>query len=56
MPEGRMPPYPPSERKWKYILLLQNNGAYFGDTLWKVFGEMFWHRLFHWKRGDGWED
>ena len=32
------------------------SGAYFGDTLWKVFGEMFWHRWFHWKRGDGWQD
>ena len=49
-------PIPPNQRKWKYILLLQDGGAYFGDTLWKVFKEMFCHRLFHLKRGDGWTD
>ena len=53
---ARTEPIPPNERRWKYILLLQNGGAYFGDTLWKVFTEMFWHRWFHWKRGDGWRD
>ena len=46
----------PAERKWKYILLLQDCGAYFGDTLYRVFREMFWHRFNHWKRGDGWVD
>ena len=53
---ARAEPIPPNERKWKYILLLQNNGAYFGDTLWVVFKQIFWHRYDHWKRGDGWVD
>ena len=53
---ARSKPIPPKDRKWKYILLLQDGGAYFGDTLYKVWSGMFWHRLFHWKRGDGWQD
>jgi len=53
---ARTEPIPSNERKWKYILLLQNGGAYFGDTLWKVVTEIIKHRLFHWKRGDGWRD
>ena len=41
----------PTERKWKYILLLQNGGAFFGDTLWTLFKQMLgaWR-----KRGDEW--
>ena len=53
---ARTEPIPSNERKWKYILLLQNGGAYFGDTLWKVVTEIIKHRWFHWKRGDGWKD
>ena len=30
---ARSEPIPPNERKWKYILLLQNGGAYFGDKM-----------------------
>ena len=43
-------------RKWKYILLLDDGGSYFADTLWGLFTEIMKHRLFHWKRGDGWQD
>ena len=43
-------------RTWKYILLLQNGGAYFGDTMWQLVKEILSHRLFHLKRGDGWTD
>ena len=43
-------------RHWKYILLLQDGGAYFGDTVWKLLTEIITHRWFHWKRGDGWMD
>ena len=46
----------PENRQWKYILLLQDGGAYFGDTIWKLIKEILYHRLFHWKRGDGWMD
>ena len=31
----------PAQRKWKYILLLQSGGAFFGDTLWAVVKQMF---------------
>jgi hypothetical protein len=47
---------PPESSRWKYILLLDDGGAYFGDTLWKVVTEIIKHRWFHWKRGDGWQD
>ena len=47
---------PPADSRWKYILLLEDGGAYFGDTVWKVWKEMLWHRWFHFKRGDGWID
>ena len=53
---ARSKPILPNQRKWKYILLLQDGGAYFGDTIWKVVREIVCHRLFHWKRGDGWVD
>ena len=53
---ARTGPYPPEDRKWNYILLLKNNGAYFGDTLWVVFKQLILHRYNHWKRGDGWVD
>ena len=44
-------------REWKYTLMLSDgNGVYFADSLWKLFTEMFWHRWFHWKRGEGWMD
>ena len=46
----------PKNRTWKYILLLQDGGAYFGDTVWKLLTEIITHRWFHWKRGDGWMD
>jgi len=46
----------PENRQWKYILLLQDGGAYFGDTIWKLIKEILYHRVFHWKRGDGWTD
>ena len=44
---------PPSESRWKYILLLQSGGAFFGDTLWVVVKKMFgaWR-----KRGKQWAD
>tara|TARA_R110001583_G_scaffold177706_1_gene333349 strand:- start:662 stop:826 length:165 start_codon:yes stop_codon:yes gene_type:complete len=53
---SRSKPISSEERKWKYILLLRNGGAYFGDTLWKVVTEIFSHRYNHWKRGEGWQD
>ena len=42
---------PANERKWKYILLLQNGGAFFSDTLWGLAKQMFsaWR-----KRGKDW--
>ena len=46
----------PENRQWKYILLLQDGGAYFGDTAWKLITEIISHRWFHWERGDGWQD
>ena len=45
-----------AEKKWKYILLLKDGGTYFADTLWSLFTEIISHRLFHWKRGEGWVD
>jgi len=48
---ARTEPIPPNERRWKYILLLQNGGAFFGDSLWKVFSDMFWSWR---KRGKEW--
>jgi hypothetical protein len=38
-------------RKWKYILLLDSGGAFFGDTLWKLMLDIFraWR-----KRGKHW--
>ena len=53
---ARSKPIPPNERKWNYILLLKDGGAYFGDTLWVVFKQIVGHRWFHLKRGDGWVD
>ena len=38
-------------RHWKYILLLDNGGAFFGDSLWRVFLDMFWTWR---KRGKQW--
>ena len=46
----------PKNRTWKYILLLQGGDAYFADTMWKLIKEIISHRVFHWKRGDGWID
>jgi len=48
---SRSKPIPPNKRKWKYILLLQNNGAFFSDTLLGLIGNMFgaWR-----KRGKQW--
>jgi len=53
---ARSKPIPPENRKWKYILLLQDGGSYFGDTIWKLVTDIFWHRWSHLKRGDGWID
>jgi len=53
---SRTEPYQAEQRKWKYILLLQDGNAYFGDTLWKVCTEMVKHRWYHWKGGEGWQD
>ena len=43
----------PREMRWKYILLLQSGGAFFGDTLWAVVKQMFgaWRN-----RGKQWAD
>ena len=38
-------------RHWKYILLLDSGGAFFGDSLWRVFSDMFWSWR---KRGKQW--
>ena len=38
-------------RHWKYILLLDSGGAFFGDSLWRVFSDMFWTWR---KRGKQW--
>ena len=40
-------------RHWKFILLLDSGGAFFGDTLWVVVKKMFgaWR-----KRGKQWAD
>jgi hypothetical protein len=43
-------------RKWKYILLLDSGGAFFGDTLWVVFKQIIGHRFWYWKRGKRWAD
>jgi len=42
--------------KYNYVLILQNDGEYFADTLWGLFVEIMKHRFEHWKRGDGWQD
>ena len=42
--------------KYDYVLVLKKGGSYFADTLWGLFTEIMKHRLFHWKRGDGWTD
>ena len=50
---ARSEPIPPKDRKWKYILLLQDGGAFFADSLWKLVKEMF----YSWrKRGKQWAD
>ena len=43
-------------KKYNYILMLQNGGTYFADTLWGLFVEIVKHRAWHLKRGDGWTD
>ena len=40
----------------KYTLLLRNGGSYFADSLWGLFKEIMKHRVWHWKRGEGWTD
>ena len=40
----------------KYTLLLRNGGTYLADSLWGLFREIMKHRVWHWKRGDGWTD
>ena len=37
-------------------VLLINEGSQFADTLWGLFTELIKHRVWHWKRGDGWVD
>ena len=44
------------EKKWKYILMLNDGGTYFADRLWGLFVEIVKHRVWHLKRGDGWVD
>ena len=39
------------KKYWKYILLLDSGGAFFGDSLWRVFSDMFWTWR---KRGKQW--
>ena len=39
----------------KYTLLV-SSGTYMADSLFGLFVEVMKHRLFHWKRGDGWTD
>ena len=39
----------PENRQWKYILLLQDGGSYFGDTVWKLLKEIITHRWFDYK-------
>ena len=43
----------PKEIKWKYILMLRNGSAFFGDSLYQLFKEMFWAK---WKRGIKWNE
>jgi hypothetical protein len=31
-------------------------GEYYGRTLWQLLTEIVRHRLWHWRRGDGWVD
>ena len=45
-----------SKQKFKYILMLSDGDTYFGNTLWQVVKEIVKHRVWHWKRGDGWMD
>ena len=44
------------ERKYNYILMLKNGGSYFANSLWGLFVEIVKHRVWHLKRGDGWQD
>ena len=44
------------KKHYNYVLMLRNGDSYFADTLWGLFAEIMKHRLFHWKRGDGWTD
>ena len=44
------------KNKYNYVLVLGGGGSYFADSLWGLFVEIMKHRLFHWKRGDGWMD
>tara|TARA_Y100001963_G_scaffold125522_1_gene177214 strand:+ start:707 stop:862 length:156 start_codon:yes stop_codon:yes gene_type:complete len=50
---ARTGPYPPEERKWEYILLLKNRGAFFSDTLWGLVRKMVHARI---RRGKQWAD
>ena len=43
-------------QKYNYVLILKSGDAYFANSLWGLFTEIFTHRLHHWKRGDGWKD
>ena len=44
------------KNKYTYVLVLGGGGSYSADTLWGLFIEIMKHRLFHLKRGDGWQD
>ena len=44
------------DKKWRYVLIVNGAGSYFADSLWELITELFEHRLWHWKRGDGWTD
>ena len=44
------------KNKYNYVLVLGGGGSYFADSLWGLFVEIMKHRLFHFKRGEGWVD
>ena len=44
------------KNKYNYVLMLSSGGSYFADSLWGLFMEIMKHRVWHWKRGDGWVD
>ena len=43
-------------KKYKYTLMVEDAGVYFGDSIWELIKEIIKHRTWHFKRGDGWVD